>query len=106
MNVPDYPENPSSEEENKIQERYNKVKGSAVNPVLREGNSDREELPRAIKNYAKINPHSMGEWSSHSRTHVSTMNEGDFFHNEKSVCVEDDTNVKIEFVSEGGNFSF
>ena len=103
LDVPDYPENPSSEEENKIQARYNKVKGSAVNPVLREGNSDRR-APKAVKNYAKINPHSMGEWSSHSRTHVSTMNEGDFFHNEKSVCVEDDTNVKIEFVSEEGNF--
>ena len=102
LNVPDYPENPSSEEENKIQSRYNKVKGSAVNPVLREGNSDRR-APKAVKNYAKINPHSMGEWSSHSRTHVSTMNEGDFFHNEKSVCVQDSTNVKIEFVSEGGS---
>ena len=103
LNVPDYPENPSSEEENKIQARYNKVKGSAVNPVLREGNSDRR-APKAVKNYAKINPHIMGEWSSHSRTHVSTMNEGDFFHNEKSVCVEDATNVKIEFLSEEGNF--
>ena len=103
LNVPDYPEKPSSEEENKIQARYNKVKGSAVNPVLREGNSDRR-APKAVKNYAKINPHSMGEWSSHSRTHVATMNEGDFFHNEKSVCVEDATNVKIEFVSEEGNF--
>ena len=102
LNVPDYPENPSSEEENKIQAIYNKVKGSAVNPVLREGNSDRR-APKAVKNYAKINPHSMGEWSSHSRTHVSTMNEGDFFHNEKSVCVEDSTNVKIEFVSERGS---
>ena len=102
LNVPDYPEHPSSEEENKIQAIYNKVKGSAVNPVLREGNSDRR-APKAVKNYAKINPHSMGEWSSHSRTHVSTMNEGDFFHNEKSVCVEDSTNVKIEFVSEGGS---
>ena len=103
LNVPDYPENPISEEENKIQARYNKVKGSAVNPVLREGNSDRR-APKAVKNYAKINPHTMGEWSSHSRTHVSTMNEGDFFHNEKSVCVEDATNVKIEFLSEEGNF--
>ena len=103
LNVPDYPENPISEEENKIQARYNKVKGSAVNPVLREGNSDRR-APKAVKNYAKINPHTMGEWSSHSRTHVSTMNEGDFFHNEKSVCVEDATNVKIEFVSEEGKF--
>ena len=104
LNVPDYPELPSSDEEKKIQARYNKVKGSAVNPVLREGNSDRR-APKAVKNYAKINPHSMGEWSSHSRTHVSTMNEGDFFHNEKSISVEDATNVKIEFISElGKNF--
>ena len=99
LNIPDYPELPSSEEEKKIQERYNKVKGSAVNPVLREGNSDRR-APKSVKNYAKINPHSMGEWSSHSRTHVSTMTDGDFFHNEKSICVKDATNVKIEFISE------
>lgn len=103
LNVPNYPESPSSEEEQKIQVKYNKVKGSAVNPVLREGNSDRR-APKAVKNYAKINPHFMGEWRSDSRTHVSTMTEGDFFHNEKSVCIEDATKVKIEFLTEEGNF--
>ena len=95
LNVPDYPESLSSEEEKKIQARYNKLKGSAVNPVLREGNSDRR-APKAVKNYAKINPHSMGKWKSNSRTHVATMTEGDFFHNEKSVCIDRSTDVKIE----------
>lgn len=101
LNVPDYPESPSSEEEKEIQARYNKVKGSAVNPVLREGNSDRR-APKAVKNYAKINPHSMGKWKSNSRTHVATMTEGDFFHNEKSVCVDRSTDVKIELFGNAG----
>ena len=99
LNVPDYPDSPSSEEEKEIQARYNKVKGSAVNPVLREGNSDRR-APKAVKNYAKVNPHSMGEWSADSKSHVSTMTEGDFFHNEKSVCIEKATDVKIELFAD------
>jgi isocitrate dehydrogenase len=77
-----------------IQLKYNKVKGSAVNPVLREGNSDRR-APKAVKNYAKVNPHSMGEWSKDSKTHVATMCEGDFHHNEKSVCLNNATDVKM-----------
>ena len=92
--IPSYPDSPKTDEEKEIQVKYNKVKGSAVNPVLREGNSDRR-APKAVKNYAKINPHSMGEWKSDSRTHVATMDEGDFFHNEKSVCVDSATDVKI-----------
>jgi isocitrate dehydrogenase len=102
--IPHYPEFPKDENEKKIQARYNKVKGSAVNPVLREGNSDRR-APRAVKNYAKVNPHKMGEWQSDSRTHVATMKEGDFFHNEKSICVENDTEVNIEFHNDGGSIS-
>ena len=80
--IPYYPESPQTDEEKEIQARYNKVKGSAVNPVLREGNSDRR-APKAVKNYAKVNPHSMGAWSSGSKTHVATMSEGDFHNNEK-----------------------
>ena len=102
--IPVYPESPHTDEEIEIQARYNKVKGSAVNPVLREGNSDRR-APKAVKNYAKINPHIMGKWSSNSRTHVATMSEGDFFHNEKSVCVEDDTEVRVELHKADGSIS-
>jgi isocitrate dehydrogenase len=102
FNIPDYPESPASDEEKEIQKRYNKIKGSAVNPVLREGNSDRR-APKAVKNYAKINPHTMGEWDSESRTHVATMDEGDFFHNEKSVCVENATEVSIELHKNDGS---
>ncbi len=101
FNLPSYPESPKTVKEKEIQARYNKVKGSAVNPILREGNSDRR-APKAVKNYAKINPHKMGSWDSKSRTHVATMNEGDFFHNEKSVCIEDVTEVRIEFHQESG----
>jgi len=104
FNIPSYPESPKTDKEKEIQARYNKVKGSAVNPVLREGNSDRR-APKAVKNYAKINPHQMGQWSSESRTHVATMNNGDFFHNEKSVCVEDVTEVSIELHKYGGSIS-
>ncbi len=101
FNIPNYPADAKTDEEKEVQIKYNKVKGSAVNPVLREGNSDRR-APKAVKNYAKINPHSMGEWSSDSKTHVATMSEGDFHHNEKSVCVENATDVKIElFTNEG-----
>ncbi len=95
FNIPCYPESPKTTEEKEIQERYNKVKGSAVNPVLREGNSDRR-APKAVKNYAKINPHKMGKWCANSRTHVATMDDGDFFHNEKSVCVENDIQIRVE----------
>lgn len=92
--LPDYPSSPKNEEENTIKKKYDQVKGSAVNPVLREGNSDRR-APRAVKNYAKENPHSMGEWSSNSKTHVSTMENGDFYSNERSVTLENETNIKI-----------
>ena len=92
--LPDYPSSPKNEEEKNIKKKYDQVKGSAVNPVLREGNSDRR-APRAVKNYAKENPHSMGEWSSDSKTHVATMKEGDFYSNEKSLTLEKETTIKI-----------
>ena len=99
--IPDYPEDPKTDEERSIAERYAKVKGSAVNPVLREGNSDRR-APQAVKEYARANPHPMGEWTSASKTHVATMNTGDFFHNEKSVTVPAATTVRIEHVAKDG----
>jgi isocitrate dehydrogenase len=92
--IPNYPETAKSEKLKSIKSRYDKIKGSAVNPVLREGNSDRR-APRAVKNYAKKNPHSMGAWSKDSKTHVATMREGDFAHNEKSVTVSRATAVSI-----------
>ncbi len=92
--LPNYPDEPETAEEKDIKSRYDKVKGSAVNPVLREGNSDRR-APKAVKNYAKKNPHSMGAWSKDSKTHVATMTHGDFFHNEKSVTLADATTIKI-----------
>ena len=85
--IPDYPEDPKSEEEKKIKARYAKCIGSAVNPVLREGNSDRR-APKAVKEYARKNPHSMGEWKQWSQTHVSHMHHGDFYHGEKSMTLE------------------
>ena len=96
--VPDFPEDPQTDEERAIAERYAKVKGSAVNPVLREGNSDRR-APHAVKEYARANPHPMGEWTSASKTHVSTMSAGDFRHNEKSVTVPEATTVRIEHLA-------
>ncbi|HCN80498.1 MAG TPA: NADP-dependent isocitrate dehydrogenase, partial [Verrucomicrobiales bacterium] len=93
--LPDYPENPATSEEEEVKMRYDKVKGSAVNPVLREGNSDRR-APKAVKEYAKANPHSMGGWDADSKTRVVTMSDGDFASNEKSVTVEDATLVRIE----------
>ena len=93
-NIPSYNEDPLNKVEKDILERYNKVKGSAVNPVLREGNSDRR-APQSVKNYVKENPHSMGEWSFDSKTHVATMSEGDFHHNEKSVNINSEKLVKI-----------
>lgn len=100
-NLPNYPEEPKTEEEKKIQQLYNKVKGSAVNPVLREGNSDRR-APKAVKNYAKNNPHSMGAWSKDSKTHVATMSEGDFRANEKSLTIDKACNVKIQHIDAYG----
>ncbi|GAL89278.1 NADP-dependent isocitrate dehydrogenase [Jejuia pallidilutea] len=100
--IPDYPNTPTNEVEKDIKSRYDKIKGSAVNPVLREGNSDRR-APKAVKNYAKKNPHSMGEWSSDSKTHVATMSHGDFAHNEKSVTLSEATTVSIEHTDNSGN---
>ncbi|MBT7726228.1 MAG: NADP-dependent isocitrate dehydrogenase [Flavobacteriales bacterium] len=102
--IPPYPDSPKIDEEKEVQSKYNKVKGSAVNPVLREGNSDRR-APKVVKNYAKINPHSMGDWSANSRTHVATMESGDFFHNEKSVCIEKYTDVKIQLFAADGTIT-
>jgi isocitrate dehydrogenase len=100
--VPDYPEEPKTDEERAIAQRYGKVKGSAVNPVLREGNSDRR-APHAVKEYARANPHPMGAWTSKSKTHVSTMSAGDFFHNEKSITLPAATTVRIEHVAKDGS---
>lgn len=100
-NLPDYPEEPSSEEELKVKAVYDKVKGSAVNPVLREGNSDRR-APAAVKNYAKKNPHSMGVWSKDSGSHVSSMSGNDFFGSEKSVTIDGAKEVRIEFTDANG----
>jgi len=99
--LPDYPENPQTDAEKDVRARYDKVKGSAVNPVLREGNSDRR-APKAVKDYARKHPHSMGEWSADSKTSVGTMGRNDFFSNEKSVTVAEATDVKIEFVGKDG----
>ena len=99
--IPNYPENPKTEEEKNCLALYNKVKGSAVNPVLREGNSDRR-APKAIKNYARKNPHKMGTWSSDSKTHVASMEQGDFAHNEKSVTISKATSVSIKHITETG----
>jgi isocitrate dehydrogenase len=101
--IPDFPENPSNEEEREIRSRYAKVMGSAVNPVLREGNSDRR-APKAVKEYARKHPHSMGSWSNASKTNVGTMaGNGDFFSNEKSVTVPTATDAKIELVATDGS---
>ena len=100
--LPNYPDEPSNDEEKKIQATYDKVKGSAVNPVLREGNSDRR-APKAVKNFAKKHPHSMGKWSSDSKSHVATMEGGDFKANEKSLTLNEETDVKIEFTSKSGD---
>ena len=102
--LPNYPEEPQNEEEKNAKAKYAKILGSAVNPVLREGNSDRR-APKAVKNYAKANPHSMGAWSSTSKTHVASMETGDFYGSEKSVTVADATDVKIEFVGKDGSTS-
>ncbi len=99
--IPAFPENPNSDEEKAIRARYAKVLGSAVNPILREGNSDRR-APLAVKNYARKHPHSMGEWSQASRTHVATMKGGDFYHGEKSITLDRARNVRMELVTRDG----
>ncbi|MBA5762480.1 NADP-dependent isocitrate dehydrogenase [Vibrio sp. 404] len=101
-NLPNYPEEPRTYEEEAIKATYDKIKGSAVNPVLREGNSDRR-APLSVKNYAKKNPHSMGAWSKDSLSHISSMEEKDFFGSEKSITVNGATKVKIEFVAADGS---
>ncbi|GKV72406.1 NADP-dependent isocitrate dehydrogenase [Arthrobacter sp. KFRI-F3372] len=100
--LPDYPDNPSSDEETAIRSRYDKIKGSAVNPVLREGNSDRR-APLSVKNYARQNPHSMGAWTADSKTNVATMGQDDFRSNEKSVVVESEGTIAIQLVREDGS---
>ena len=99
--VPDYPDDPKTDDEKKIRAAYDSAKGSAVNPVLREGNSDRR-APIAVKNYARSHPHSMGTWSPDSKTNVATMDAGDFRHNEKSVVVPEETTVTFQFVGPEG----
>jgi len=99
--LPDYPDNPSSDEETDVRARYDKIKGSAVNPVLREGNSDRR-APLSVKNYARKYPHSMGAWSADSKTNVATMGVDDFASNEKSVVIDADKKISIRFVGEDG----
>jgi isocitrate dehydrogenase len=99
--IPDYPEDPKTEEEKSVRARYSKCTGSAVNPVLREGNSDRR-APRAVKEYARKNPHSMSEWPQASRTHVSHMHRGDFYHGEKSMTLGNACDVKMELVTKSG----
>ena len=100
--LPNYPTNPQNDEERMVRERYDKIKGSAVNPVLREGNSDRR-APKSVKNFAKQHPHSMGEWTKDSQTHVATMQSGDFFHNEQTVVMPEKNTVRIIFKDRLGN---
>ncbi|MCZ9309287.1 NADP-dependent isocitrate dehydrogenase [Corynebacterium uberis] len=101
FDLPDYPDNPSTDEEQQARARYDAVKGSAVNPVLREGNSDRR-APQAVKNFVRTHPHSMGEWSADSKTAVATMDAGDFRHNEKSVILPEADTVSIVHVAADG----
>ena len=102
--VPDFPDEPRNDKEAEIRDRYSKILGSAVNPVLRQGNSDRR-APAAVKAFARKHPHSMGAWSKASRTHADYMNGGDFFSSEQSVTMEDDTKVRIEFICGDGNIT-
>jgi isocitrate dehydrogenase len=99
--IPDYPDEPADDEQRDVRARYDKIKGSAVNPVLRQGNSDRR-APESVKEYARRHPHSMGEWSDDSRSHVSTMSEGDFRSTERSVTVAEEGTVRIDFVAQDG----
>lgn len=100
--LPEYPEAPATEEEKLIKAKYDKVKGSAVNPVLREGNSDRR-APRAVKEYARKHPHKMGEWSKDSKTHVASMTTGDFYETEKSITLKNNDSFRIEWVNANGD---
>ncbi|MET0318117.1 MAG: NADP-dependent isocitrate dehydrogenase, partial [Rhodococcus fascians] len=100
-NLPDFPGEPKNDEEKAIKERYSKVLGSAVNPVLRQGNSDRR-APNAVKEYARKHPHSMGKWSQASRTHVATMKDGDFYHGEESLTIDKDRKVKMVLETKSG----
>jgi len=100
--LPDYPEEPKDDDEKKLKGRYDQVKGSAVNPVLRQGNSDRR-APQAVKEYARAYPHRMGEWSADSKTHVAHMDDGDFYSSEQSATMSDKNTLKIEFVSNDGD---
>ena len=102
--LPDYPDDPVTPEEQDTKKRYEKTMGSAVNPVLRQGNSDRR-APKAVKDFAKANPPRMGEWTKKSKTHVSTMSEGDFFHNEKSTTITNHTQAKVEYVDDDGKIT-
>ncbi|WP_018416751.1 NADP-dependent isocitrate dehydrogenase [Teredinibacter turnerae] len=99
--LPDYPAEPSTEEEKSVKARYDKIKGSAVNPVLREGNSDRR-APASVKQYARKNPHSMGAWESSSKSHVAAMTDGDFYGSEQSVTVDSATTVNIQLITDAG----
>lgn len=99
--LPDFPDDPKNDEEKEIRQRYGKILGSAVNPVLREGNSDRR-APKAVKEYARKHPHSMGAWSQASRTHVATMKTGDFYHGEKSMTIDKACTVRMELVTASG----
>jgi len=99
--IPNYPEDPKTDEEKDIAKRYGKCLGSAVNPVLREGNSDRR-APQAVKNFAKKHPHSMGKWNQWSQSHVSHMHTGDFYHGEKSMTIDKARNVRMELIAKGG----
>lgn len=100
--LPDYSEDPKTAEEKEARSRYDKIKGSAVNPVLREGNSDRR-APASVKQYARKNPHSMGAWSKESKSHVAHMSAGDFYGSEKSVTIKDAGQVRIEHVAADGS---
>ncbi|WP_217876538.1 NADP-dependent isocitrate dehydrogenase [Pseudoalteromonas shioyasakiensis] len=102
--LPDYPSEPKTDEEKKVKATYDKIKGSAVNPVLREGNSDRR-APGSVKEYARNNPHSMGAWSKDSESYVASMEDGDFFGSEQSVTVAEATDVRIEHVAENGDIT-
>ena len=99
--LPDYPEDPKNERDLDIKARYDRIKGSAVNPVLREGNSDRR-APSSVKDYAKANPHSMGAWQSDSKSHVASMKSGDFFESEQSTTISQATTVAIVHTDSSG----
>src|SRR3954463_10132287 len=99
--VPDFPDEPKTDDERKARAAFDAVKGSAVNPVLREGNSDRR-APASVKSYARSHPHSMGAWSAESKSHVATMSDGDFRHSEKSVTIAEPTSLTIEHVAADG----